>query len=65
MNITEIIVNVHHFADQIRDEVIKNKGWGSTVIISDETEAVLETGGGLLKARTYLEGPDPISDHKR
>jgi len=58
--ITEIIVNVHHFADQIRDEVIKNKGWGSTVIISDETEAVLETGGGLLKARTYLEGPDPF-----
>jgi NDP-sugar pyrophosphorylase family protein len=58
--ITEIIVNVHHFADQIRDAVIKNKGWGSTVIISDETDAVLETGGGLLKAKTYLEGPDPF-----
>ena len=58
--ITEIIVNVHHFADQIRDAVIKNKGWGSTVIISDETDTVLETGGGLLKARTYLEGPDPF-----
>jgi len=58
--ITEIIVNVHHFADQIRDAVISNKGWGSTVIISDETEAVLETGGGLLKAKTFLEGPDPF-----
>src|SRR6478736_4951877 len=58
--ITEIIFNVHHFAGQIRDAVIKNKGWGSTVIISDETDAVLETGGGLLKARTYFEGPDPF-----
>ena len=29
----------------------KNKGWGSNIIISDETEEVLETGGGLLKAK--------------
>lgn len=49
--ITDVIVNVHHFADQIIDAVKKNKGWGSNVIISDETEEVLETGGGLLKAQ--------------
>lgn len=52
--ITEVIVNVHHFADQIIDEVEKNKGWGSRVIISDETERVLETGGGLVKARPFF-----------
>jgi N-acetyl-alpha-D-muramate 1-phosphate uridylyltransferase len=49
--ITDVIVNVHHFADQIIDAVKKNKGWGSNIIISDETKEVLETGGGLLKAK--------------
>lgn len=49
--ITDVIVNVHHFADQIIDAIKKNNGWGSNIIISDETDVVLETGGGLLKAR--------------
>jgi MurNAc alpha-1-phosphate uridylyltransferase len=48
--IKDVIVNVHHFADQIIDAVKNNNGWGSNVIISDETNEVLETGGGLLKA---------------
>ncbi len=52
--IYEVVVNVHHFADQIIDAVKKNQGWGSDVIISDETDAVLETGGGLKKAGRYL-----------
>lgn len=49
--IKDVIVNVHHFADQITNAIKKNKGWGSNVIISDETDNVLETGGGLLKAK--------------
>jgi NDP-sugar pyrophosphorylase family protein len=49
--IKDVIVNVHHFADQIIDAVKKNKGWGSNIIISNETDVVLETGGGLLKAK--------------
>lgn len=53
--ITEIVVNVHHFADQIIDAIHASKGWGATIHISDETDAVLETGGGLLKARQWLE----------
>ena len=48
--IKDVIVNVHHFAEQIIDTVKKNNGWGSNIIISDETNEVLETGGGLLKA---------------
>lgn len=59
-NITEVVVNVHHFADQVIAAIETNKGWGSKVTISDETDAVLETGGGLLKARTYLEGDEPF-----
>jgi N-acetyl-alpha-D-muramate 1-phosphate uridylyltransferase len=56
--IREVVINVHHFADQVIDAVEKNNGWGSKVLISDETNEVLETGGGLLKARPLLEsGP--------
>lgn len=49
--IKDIIVNVHHFGDQIVEAVKRNNGWGSKILISDETNEVLETGGGLLKAR--------------
>lgn len=58
--ITDVVVNVHHFADQIIEAVEKNKGWGSKVKISDERDAVLETGGGLLKARHLLESDEPF-----
>ena len=54
--ITDIVVNVHHFADQIIEAIEKSKGWGSNITISDEKEEVLETGGGLMKARKFLEG---------
>ena len=49
--IKDVIVNVHHFAEQIINAIEKNNGWGSNIIISDETDEVLETGGGLLKAK--------------
>ncbi len=58
--ITDVVVNVHHFADQMIDAVNANKGWGSNVIISDERDEVLETGGGLLKARPLLESNEPF-----
>jgi MurNAc alpha-1-phosphate uridylyltransferase len=49
--IKDVIVNVHHFASQITSAIEKNNGWGSNIIISDESAEVLETGGGLLKAK--------------
>ena len=57
--IYNVVVNVHHFAQQITDAISQNKGWGSEVIISDETDAVLETGGGLKKA-AHLFQPSPV-----
>ena len=53
--IREILVNVHHFADQIRDAIIANDGWGNNISISDETDEVLETGGGLKKAEAFFD----------
>ena len=49
--INDIIVNVHHFAEQIEEAIIENDGWGSNILVSDERDMVLETGGGLLKAK--------------
>ena len=58
--IYEVVVNVHHFADQIEDAIAAGKGWGSTIQISDERESVLETGGGLLKAAPLLAGGEAV-----
>jgi len=52
--IKDVVVNVHHFPDQIINAIEKNKGWGSHVIISDESDVVLETGGGLQKAKDLI-----------
>lgn len=57
--ITEVVVNVHHFSEQITDAITQAKGWGSTIRISDERDAVLETGGGLLKAKGLI-GNEPF-----
>jgi MurNAc alpha-1-phosphate uridylyltransferase len=54
VGITEVIVNVHHFADQIIGSIETNNGWGSQVTISDESDEVLETGGGIRKAAWFL-----------
>jgi N-acetyl-alpha-D-muramate 1-phosphate uridylyltransferase len=53
-DITDVVVNVHHFPEQVIDVIEKNDGWGSTVTISDETGELLDTGGGLLKAKHLL-----------
>jgi len=58
--ITDVVINVHHFADQVIEAVQANKGWGSNILISDETEEVLETGGGLLKAKDLLQNGEPF-----
>ncbi|HEY5967635.1 MAG TPA: sugar phosphate nucleotidyltransferase [Chitinophagaceae bacterium] len=52
--IRDVVVNVHHFADQLIEAIIKSKGWGSKITISDERDELLETGGGLLKAKEFF-----------
>lgn len=52
--IKDLVVNVHHFAGEIIEAVMKNKGWGSTITVSDEKDELLETGGGLLKAKEFF-----------
>ncbi|HXR83619.1 MAG TPA: sugar phosphate nucleotidyltransferase [Hanamia sp.] len=59
--IKDIIVNVHHFADQIIGLIKETNGFGSNIFVSDETDEVLETGGGLKKAAWFFENdPEPF-----
>ena len=57
--ITDIIVNVHHFPDMIIDAIRRNNGWGCHITVSDERDQLLDTGGGLKKAKA-LCGNEPI-----
>lgn len=53
--IKDIIVNVHHFADQIIDFIENNGQFGIRISVSHEVEEPLETGGGLKKAAWFFE----------
>ena len=56
--ITDIIINLHHFGEQIRSHAIKNNNWGINISFSDESDELLDTGGGLLKAADFFEGTE-------
>jgi NDP-sugar pyrophosphorylase family protein len=57
--ITEIVVNVHHFSELVIS-FIKENDFGVTIHISDETEKLLDTGGGLKKAAGFFKGNEPV-----
>ena len=58
-----IVVNVHHFADQIIDYLRLNDNFGLDIRISDEREQLLETGGGIKKALPLFDLSEPILIH--
>ena len=53
--INDFVINVHHFGDQIVDFLKKNNNFNANIEISDETNELLETGGGLVFAREFLD----------
>lgn len=61
--VTNVVVNVHHFADKIIRYLEENDCFGIDITVSDERSQLLETGGGLLKARPLLDGTEPILLH--
>ena len=56
--VTEFVINVHHFGEQIVEFLEKNNHFGAKIDISDEKDELLETGGGLLFAQKYLENEE-------
>ena len=53
----EVVINVHHFADQIIDFLKEKDNFGIRIWISDESEELLDTGGGIKKAAPYFDEP--------
>ena len=58
--VTEIIVNVHHFAEQIINFLEKNNHFGIRIEVSIEREQPLETGGGLKRAAWFFDDDKPF-----
>jgi len=50
----DIIINIHHFADKVESEIHMLRSKGFRITISDERDLLLETGGGLFKARWFF-----------
>ena len=58
----EIVVNVHHFASMLVD-FLKAKDFGVKIHISDESDRLMDTGGGIVKAASFLDGDEPFLVH--
>lgn len=56
--IQNFVINVHHFGAQIIQFLAENKNFGSTIEISEEKQELLETGGGLLFAKRFLQAEE-------
>lgn len=60
---SRIVVNVHHFAQQIVDYLEANDRFGLDILISDESRLLLDTGGGLKKAMPLFSSESPVLIH--
>jgi len=58
----EIVVNAHHFSQMLID-FVNDHDFGVRIFISDESDRLLDTGGGILKAAKFLEGDEPFLVH--
>lgn len=52
--INDFVINVHHFSDKIKQYLEDNQNFEANIQISDESDEVLETGGGLVKAKDFF-----------
>ena len=59
----DIIINVHHFSDKIIDFLKTNNNFGISIAISDESDLLLDTGGGLKKASSFFNDNKPFLVH--
>ena len=59
----DITVNIHHFGEKIIEFIEQKNYFGLNIHISDERGMLLDTGGGILKARHFLDGDEPFLVH--
>ena len=58
--IKDIIINVHHFSDQVISFLSENNNFGANISVSDESDLLLDTGGGLKKAAWFFDDEKPF-----
>ena len=51
----DIVINVHHFAQKVKNFLLQNNYFDTKITISDESQELLETGGGLFFASKYFD----------
>lgn len=56
----ELIINVHHLGDQIINFLDQNNDFGGSISISDESDLLLDTGGGLKNAQGFFADHQPF-----
>lgn len=59
----DIVINVHHFSEQIIQYLEANNRFGLSIAVSDETDKLLDTGGGIKKAKPLLDNGEPFLIH--
>lgn len=59
----DLTINIHHFGEQIINFLNTHNNFGIQIHISDERGQLLDTGGGIRKARKYLDGNEPFLVH--
>ena len=64
--VDELVINIHHFGDRVIEFLEQHNQFGLTIHISDErllSDQPLETGGGILQARQWLDCGEPFIVH--
>lgn len=59
----QIIINVHHFADDIIKFLNMKNNFGIEIVVSNEKDLLLDTGGGLKKAGWFFDDEKPFLVH--
>lgn len=61
--IRDVIINIHHFGNLIKEFITQKQQFGINIEISDESDELLDTGGGLLKAAHFFNDGRPFVAH--
>ena len=58
-----LLINIHHFGDQVIDFVTQHNNFGVDITFSHERDELLDTGGAILKAASFFRGEEPVLIH--
>lgn len=57
------VINIHHFAASVREFLEANGNYGLDIRLSDESDLLLDTGGGIRKAMRMFDNEEPVLVH--